>query len=48
MEFKEFDKYVLKYCPLNKQNNRFLIEFKNKTFAIYTYKKKDNILIRIL
>lgn len=46
MEFKEFDKLVKTYYPLDKKKTRYLIYFKDNSFYFYNYDKKLNMLIR--
>jgi hypothetical protein len=46
MEFKDFDKNVSVYYPLNKSKSRFLIWFYSGDFAFYKFNKKFNSFIR--
>lgn len=40
MDFKQFDKIVKIYFPLNKDKSRYLILFEDNSFYFYSYDKK--------
>lgn len=46
MDFKDFDKLVKTYYPLNKEKSRYLIYFKDGYSLFYKFDKKNNSLIR--
>lgn len=46
MDFKEFDKMVKTYYPLNKSKTRYLIFFNEGYSLFYKYNKKNKSFIR--
>jgi len=46
MDFNDFDKLVLSYCPLNKSKTRYLINFIDGSFKFYNFDKKKKVLSR--
>jgi hypothetical protein len=46
MEFKDFNEAVESYYPLNKEETRYLIFFKNGDFEFYRYLKEENEFIK--
>jgi len=46
MEFKDFDKLVKTYYPLNKSRSRYLICFNDNSFYFYKFDKKKHMLIK--
>ena len=48
MDFKEFNKLVKSYLPLNKSKSRFLITLKDNSFYFYRYDKLNNQFVKEL
>lgn len=48
MEFKEFDKLVKTYYPLNKDKSRYLIFFNDGKSVFYKFDKLNNQFIKEL
>lgn len=46
MDFREFDKFVKTYYPLNEEKSRYLILLNDGQSVFYKFDKKKNILIK--
>ena len=46
MEFKDFDKLVKTYYPLNEEKSRYLIHFNDGQLVFYKFDEEDKILIK--
>lgn len=46
IEFKEFDKIVKTYYPLNKEKTRYLISLIDGSFYFYKYNDERRVLIK--